>query len=187
MWTTEYLISQILTVILYGLLCLTYIERSRKQILITNLITQVLQGTAFILLHGDTGFAMSIFFFLRDSFFLTDLKREKSDDITRRDIHILIVMMLFILSFGIIFYDGILSVFSILATIASTIAIWQKNTRIYRFLGIFCSISWLIYHISLHSIVAIILESFLLVSTIVGYFRELKRNKSNIKYQSEFY
>ena len=181
MWTTAYLISQILTIIIYILLCLTYIERYRKQILITNIMSHVLQATAFILLKGHTGFFMNIFFLIRDGFFLHDSKNEKNEKITKRDIHILIIMMMIVLSFSIISYDSIYSIFSILATITGTVAIWQKNTRIYRFLGIICSMFWLIYHISLHSIVASILESILLITTIVGYLVELKRTKINLK------
>lgn len=187
MWTTTYTVSQLLTVIFYILLCLTYIERSRRQILVTNLISHFVEAVIFILLKGYTGLAMIIFNFFRDNFFLIDSKNQNNKEITRRDIHILIILLMGIMFLAIISFDGIFSMFPILATIASTIAIWQKNTRIYRFLGIFCSMCWLVYHISLHSIVAIILESILLVSTIVGYFRELKRNKSNVKYQSEFY
>lgn len=186
MWTTAYLLSQILTVILYILLCLTYIERSRKQILVTNLLSHFIEAGVFILLKGYTGLSMIIFNFFRDNFFLLD-KKQNNNKITKRDIHILIILMLFIIFFAILTYDGIFSMFSVLATIASTIAIWQKNTRIYRFLGIICSMCWLIYHIYLCSIIAIILESILLITTIVGYIRELKRNKSNIKYQSDFY
>ena len=186
MWTTAYLVSQLLTVIIYILLCLTYIERNRKQILVTNIMSHVLQGTAFILLKGHTGFFMNIFFLIRDGFFMYDSKNNNSEKITRRDIHILIIMLMIVLSFSIISYDGILSVFSILATVVSTIAIWQKNTRIYRFLGIICSMFWLIYHISLNSVVAIILESILLMTTIIGYLVELKRTKLSLKlkYQS---
>ena len=187
MWTTAYLVSQILTVILYVLLCLTYIERSRRQILITNLLSHVVECGVFILLRGYTGLAMIFYNFIRDNFLLLDSKNEDNKEITRRDIHILIVLLLFIFTLAIITYDGVLSLFSVFATIASTIALWQKNTRIYRFLGIICSMCWLVYHIYLNSIIAIILESILLISTIVGYIRELKRNKTHIKYQSEFY
>ncbi len=187
MWTTAFTISQLLTVILYVLLCLTYIERSRKQILITNLASHFVQITIFILLKGYTGLAMMIFYIFRDNFFLIDSKNQKNEKIERRDVHILIILMLFILSLGILTYDGVLSLFSVFATVASTIAIWQKNIRIYRFLGIICSICWLIYHIYLCSIMAIILESILLMTTIFGYIAELKRTKLNIKvkYQSK--
>ena len=187
MWTTAYTVSQLLTVVLYTLLCLTYIERSRRQILVTNLISHFVEVIIFILLKGYTGLAMIIFNFFRDNFFLIDSKNQNNKEITRRDIHILIILLMGIMFLSIISFDGIYSMFPILATIASTIAIWQKNTRIYRFLGIICSSCWLIYHIYLCSIIAIILESLLLISTIIGYIRELKRNHSNLKYQSEFY
>ena len=187
MWTTTYTVSQILTVILYTLLCLTYIERSRKQILITNLLSHFVEVGIFILLKGYTGLAMIIFYIFRDNFFLIDAKKQDNKEITRRDVHILIILLMFVLFLSILSYENIFSMFPILATVASTIAIWQKNTKVYRFLGIICSIFWLIYHIYLVSIIAIILESLLLISTVIGFVRELKRSNSNIKYQSKFY
>ena len=187
MWTTAYTISQLLTVILYGLLCLTYIERSRKQILVTNLLSHFVEVGIFVLLKGYTGLAMIVFYIFRDNFLLIDSKNQNNKKITRRDVHILIILLLFVMFLSILSYENVYSMFPILATVASTIAIWQKNTRIYRFLGIICSTFWLIYHISLHSIIAIILESVLLITTIFGYIAELKRTKLNIKvkYQSE--
>ena len=189
MWTTNYIISQILTIFIYVLFCLSYIERSRKQILITNIGSHILQGIVFILLNGNTGFFMSIFFLLRDSYFIFDSNKSKSnnDKICGKDICILALMLLIVSIFSLISYSNIFSLFSILATVLSTIAIWQKNNLIYRFLGIFCSLFWLIYHISLNSYVAIILESVLLVFTIIGFVREIRRIHSKLKYQSEFY
>ena len=187
MWTTNYIISQVLTIFIYILFCLSYIERSRKQILITNIGSHILQGIVFILLGGNTGFFMSVFFLLRDSFFVLDNKKNNNDRINSKDIVILIIMLLIIGIFSLISYSNIFSLFSILATVLSTIAIWQKNNLIYRFSGMFCSLFWLIYYVSLNSYLAIILESVLFVFTITGFIRESRRIHSNLKYQGEFY
>lgn len=185
MWTATYTISQILTFIVYIFLILTYIERSRKQILITSLFVHVIQGISFYLLNGYTGIAVNIFYMIRDLFFLYDPRDVNSKKIEKKDYVVLIIFMSIIIIFAFLSYDGFLSLFSVFAAITSTIAVWQRDTKIFRFLGIVSSVLWLIYHISLHSIVAIVLESCLLIVTIVEYIREiLRKNKNN---KSEYY
>ena len=186
MWTTSYIVSQILTVVIYILFCLSYIERSRKQILITNIGSHILQGIAFYLLGGFAGLGMNVFYMFRDVFLLIDIKHHNDKKITKRDYIILLVFLAMIVILAIISYESILGLFSVFATVASTIAIWQKNTQVYRFLGTVCSIFWLGYHIYLGSIFGIVLESILLVVTLIGFIRECLRNKKEPS-KSEFY
>ena len=185
MWSTTYIISQIIVFIMYILLVLTYIERSRKQILITYIAIDILEGISFYLLKGYTGFAMSFFYIIRDTFFLNEIKNTKNSKFTKRDYTILLILITIIINLTIISYDGIFSLLSVFATITTTIAIWQRNTKIYRLLGIFSCILWLGYYIYINSIVAIILESVLFVVTILGVIRESKRDTTRII--SEYY
>ena len=70
------------------------------------------------------------------------------------------------------------SLLSVVATIISTIAIWQKNTKYYKLLGIPVSIAWLGYYIFLKSLFGIILESILLICIIVGFIIENNKTKN---------
>lgn len=181
-WTPIYIISQILTVVVYICLCVTYFLRSRNNILIVNIIAHVMQAISFLLLGGLTGVAMNFVYIVRDLFFVVDEKRnEKSNQITKRDIMILLFFVVIIVLLTVFTYEGLSSLLSVFATIVSTIAIWQKNTKIYKILGIPISMAWLGYNISLMSVFAIILESVLLISTIVGYILEVVKAKKENK------
>lgn len=179
-WTPIYIISQILIVAVYICLCITYFLKNRNHILIVNILAHIMQATSFLLLGGLTGVAMNFVYTIRDLFFVVDEKRNKKKN-TKRDIMILLFFIIIIVLLTIFTYDGLSSLLSVFATIISTIAIWQKSTKIYKILGIPISIAWLGYHISLMSIFAIILESILLISIIVGYiFEVIKTKKSTL-------
>ena len=176
-WTLEYTISQILVVIVYILICSTYFLKSRRKILITNIVAHIFQAASFFLLNGLTGVAMNFVYIGRDTFFAIDERNRKNNNLTKKDYIILAIIILVILTLTVFTYDGFGSLFSVVAAFISTIAIWQKNTKYYKLIGIFVCIAWLGYHIYLHSIFAIILESILLVSTIIGYLLEIKKTQ----------
>ena len=62
-WTLEYTMSQVLTVIVYILLCSTYFLKNRNKILVTNILVHIVQAASFLLLNGLTGFAMCLYIF----------------------------------------------------------------------------------------------------------------------------
>ncbi|MBQ6991542.1 MAG: YgjV family protein [Clostridia bacterium] len=177
-WTTTYIASQILVIIVYVCLCTTYFLKDRKKILILNLFAHIIQAISFLLLGGMTGVAMNGVYVARDILFITE-KNKDTKAVTKKDIIILVCFILLIIIFTLFTYDGLLSLLSVIATIISTFAIWQKNTKLYKVLGIPTSIAWLGYHISLNSVFAITLEGVLLISTIIGYILEVLKNKKN--------
>ena len=183
-WTIPYLTSQIWTIIIYICLCSTYFLKSRKKILVLNVVAHIIQAIAFLLLGGLTGAAMNAIYIARDLFLVADEKNnQKSDKITKRGIGVLICFIILILVMTIFTYDGWASLLSVIATIISTFAVCQKSTKIYKLLGIPVSGAWLGYHISLNSIFAIILESILLISTIIGYI--LDKSKKGEHYDTD--
>ena len=183
-WTPTYIASQIIIILVYVCLCSTYFSKSRKRILILNIIANVLQAISFLLLGGLTGVAMDIIYIARDVFFIVDEnKHGKSDEVTIRDVAILIGFITVIIVLTMFTYNGLTSLLSVVATIISTFAVWQKSTKVYKVLGIPVSIAWLGYHISLKSIFAIILESILFISTIIGYRMESVKSKKTTQKQ----
>lgn len=110
---------------------------------------------------------------------MIDEKNRKSKVLNKRDYFILLILILIITIFTIFTYNGWPSLLSVAATTISTIAIWQKNTKYYKLLGIPVSLAWLGYDIYLKSFFAIILESILLIVTIIGYLKEVKTKKKD--------
>ena len=171
-----YIASQAFVVLMYVSLCSTYFLKSRSKILIINILGHLFQMVSFVLLSGLTGVAMNIVYTIRDLYLYIAHKKENDEDRRIKDAIFLTFLFVIIIASSIYTYNGFYSLFSVFATVFSTIAIWQKNTRIYKLLGTPASVCWLSYHVYLQSILAIILESILLVSILIGYIVDIRRH-----------
>lgn len=172
--TGIYIISQIITIIYYGFLSSSYLLKDRKKILFNNVVAHIGQVIAMALLNGYTGAAMAFVMFIRDITFLFLEKNDKLKDNKKLDTIVFVSTIVLIIVLTIIAYNGPLSLLSAVATLILTYAVWQKNTKVYKILGLFGAIVWLLYNIFIMSIMGIILQSILTLFTIVGLIRERK-------------
>ena len=175
-FTPRYISSQILTILIYFGICITFFLRNRKSILKINVYCDIIQILAFIMLNGITGAVMVSIIAIRDTYLLINEKNDVINKNKDKDIFIFIGFLIVEVILSIPSYDGILSLFSVIATIISTFALWQKRPKMYKFLEIFSSLSWLVYHIFLMSIMAILLESILLISAIIRLILDFKKS-----------
>ena len=177
-FTVSYILSQVFTLLTYGLLALTYYAKDRKKVLIINFLSLVANGIAYIFLNAWTGLAMCVVALIRNIIFLIDEKKNaKRESINRTDVIILVILYVISIISAILTYDGFLSLLSVFATALYTFSVWQKKTNIYKLLGIPIGILWVSYNIYIMSIFGIILEAILLICSITGYL--LERRKQN--------
>ena len=115
---------------------------------------------------------MNIVACLRNVIFLMQNKKSDSSKNTKTDNVILAVLIVIILSFAVFTYDGIFSLVAVLGSLLFTFSIWQKNTTLYRFLGIAVSVLWIGYNIYVWSILGIVLESVVLVFVVANLISE---------------
>lgn len=172
--TSIYIISQVITILYFAVLSLSYLLKDRNKILIANFAAHIGQTVAMAMLNGYTGAAMSLIMILRDlTLIIQEAKKSKGKEINKKiDILILIITIILIVVLTIFTYNGPLSLLSVVATLITTFALWQKDVKAYKLLGIIASILWLAYNIFIISIMGIILESILLICSIVGYFKD---------------
>lgn len=172
--TSIYIVSQIITILYFAILSLSYLLKDRNKILIANFVAHIGQTIAMAMLNGYTGAAMSIIMIFRDlTLIIQEAKKAKGKEINKKvDILILIITILLIVVLTIFTYNGPLSLLSVIATLVTTFALWQKDVKVYKLLGIIAGILWLAYNIFIFSIMGIILESILLICSIVGYFKQ---------------
>lgn len=183
--TTEYILSQIFTIITYVFLAATYYAKNRKVILTISFLSIVANGIAYVFLNAYTGLAMCIVALLRNIIFLVDEKKNgKRDYIDKKDVVILIVLYAISIISTFFTYTDFLSLLSVIATMLYTYSVWQKKTEVYKFLGIPIGILWVFYNIYIKSIFGIILETILLICSITGYLLEKKENKK-VKEETE--
>ena len=177
--TVTYILSQVFTIVMYVFIALTYYAKDRKNVLILNSIGSTAQGISYIFLNAWTGFGTCIISLIRNLTFLLDEKiNGKRENINKTDIITLVLLCVISIILSVFTYEGFFSLFSVFATMLYTYSACQKKINIYKLLGIPNSILWLIYNIYVMSIFGIILESILLICTIIGYILEVRKNNT---------
>lgn len=183
--TVAYVISQILAVAEYALLGASYLAKKRRNVVVLDIASMSCGIVAFFLLGADLGMAMSIIILLANFYYLWEESFEKKGRVTKamkqqEQVWRNIVLAIVLLGIGVVTiltYDGPLSLLSVAATVIYEISIWQKSTKMYKFLGIPVAICWMAYNGFVLSIFGAICELGMLVAAIVGYTREVKAGK----------
>ena len=179
--TILYILSQVFIIINYALVISTYQLKNRKRILVLNLIALVSTGLSYACLHAYSGIAMVFIGILRNTMFYIDEKKGlNSDEITKRNIIELSILILLATLLSILTYEEPMSLMCTVATITYTISIWQKNTAVYKILGIPIAVAGISYSIYISSVMGVIFESFSLLSSIIGFIREhIEKHQKN--------
>lgn len=178
-WGIEYILSQVFTIIMYVLMAITYYMKNRKAILMVSFASLVANVMAYILLNAWSGLAMCMVAMLRNIIFLVDEKRNgKRDEISQKDIVILVILYMISGISAILTYEGFFSLLSVFATMIYTYSVWQKKTEVYKFCGIPVGILWILYNFYVKSIFGVVLEAVLLANSIVGYQLEKRRKNA---------
>ena len=142
------------------------------------MIAMSINGISYICLSAYSGLSMVVLGLIRNVLFYVNEIWDKGDTrITRREVIELVVLIVLAVVFSLLTYEGPLSLMSVVATMTYTVSLWQKNTKVYRILGIPIGIAGITYNIYIKSILGAIFEGFSLASAVVGYFREIFRKK----------
>lgn len=190
--TTQYIFSQIAIIFVYIFLALTYCVKNRKIILGLSLSSNLLNAIAFVLLGAYTSAAMCGISIFRDIVFTIDQKiNGKSDKITKKDVLLLILIYGISVSAIIATFKGFLTLLYAVASMLYTFSIWQKNNKLYRFLGIPVTLISMIDSIYIKSIFGVILQAIVCLTSTIGFFSQNNKEKyitdgtkNNMEYQS---
>ena len=173
--TLIYVIAQIIVIIGYIFLAMTYFLKDRKNIILANFLSLLAAGISFLLLSAYTGLSMVLVAIIRNIIFLFEDKENK------RNIVVLIVLLFISTCFAYFTYNGFLSLLAVFATMLYTYALWQKNPKLYKILGIPVSLLGIFYNIYILSIFGTILEGIILlvsaVSTMIDYRKKLIKER----------
>ena len=181
--TIQYIFSQIAIIFVYLFLILTYCVKNRKIILGLSLGSNLLNALAFILLGAYTSASMCAISIGRDIVFIIDEKiNGKNNKIVKKDVFILIGVYIVAIISIIFTFNGWESLLYAVASMLYTYSIWQKNNKMYKLLGIPCYIIVIIESIVIKSVLGLILQSIVLVCTIIMFIKtknEEKQLKTN--------
>ena len=180
--TTQYILSQVFIIFVYLFLTLTYCVKSRKLILAFSFLSNFLNAIAFILLGAYTSSAMCGISIFRDIIFLIDEKiNGKSAKITPKDIALLAVIYGICAIAIICTFNGFSTLLYASASMLYTFSIWQKNNKLYRFLGIPVTLIVIVDSILLKSIFGVILQGVVLITSIVGFLKAKNKVENNLQ------
>ena len=162
-----YIISQILVIIYYLIYSWTFHLKDSNKILIFGIVATIISSISYVLLNAYTGMAMCFVAIIRNLLFAKSKK------------NILNLVLIFIVTLiaSIFTFDSYFCLFNIIATLIYTYALWQKNTKTYKLLGIIVNGLMIIYDISIKSVFGVILISIAFISSIVGLLKENKCNE----------
>lgn len=176
----SWIFSQIFTVVEYGLLGASYLAKNRKAVVLFDIASMSCGIVAYILLGADLGMAMSVIILLANFYYLWDENKHSEKERSKLHARDYIVLGIVLLAIGVmsyLTYDGPASLLSVAATVLYEISIWQKSTKVYKFLGIPVALCWMLYNGFVWSPFGVLCESVMFVTSIVGYAREVKAGK----------
>ena len=166
-----YIISQILVIIYYLIYSGTFHLKDSNKILIFGIIATIISSISYVLLNAYTGMAMCFVAIIRNLWF----QKNK-----RNTLGLYLIFILTLIA-SIFTFNSYFCLFNIVATLIYTYALWQKNTKTYKLLGIIVNGLMIVYNIYIKSIFGVILISIALIRSIVGF---LKENKYKEKYKT---
>ena len=167
---STYTISQLCVIFAVILLGLTYLLKNKKIILFLAILISLLYGAQYLLLSAFTGFAINMVSIIRNVWFYINAKKDK-----KNEFWVLLALILIASTFSLFTYKDMYSIFPLAAFVLYTYSIWQSNIKVYRWLAIPISISWIIYNVYAQTLFGIITECVLLVIEIIG-ITKLKKN-----------
>lgn len=180
--TTQYILSQVVIIFVYLFLSLTYCVKSRKLILTFSFLSNFLNSIAFILLGAYTSSAMCAISIFRDIIFLIDEKiNGKSDKITKKDVALLTLVYGICAIAIACTFNGFSSLLYATGSMLYTFSIWQKNNKLYRFMGIPVTLIVIVDSILLKSIFGVVLQGVVLITSIVGFLRTENKAENHLQ------
>ena len=163
MWTTTYIIAQVLTILSYCAIAVTFFTHNKKIILGFNLINSALFLASYLLIGGlggvivnAVGMARCITFYVVEEIF------KKKEYVS------VCIFMVATVALTFIFFKSWIDIFAMFAGVIFTFAIWQKNIAGYRWSVMFCSAFWIIYNSLVMTLFGIIGECCLMVAEIIS-------------------
>lgn len=167
----NYILSQVFVVLYFILFAFSYLAKSHRTILIFQIMQIALLNVAYFFLSAWTGFALGFVSILRILVYMYIAKRNPTDKRNKLDWSVLIIFVVVGIVTTTFTYEGFHSLFALTSCLLFTYVTWQKNIKVYRFLGVVISVSEILYNVFIRSIMSIVLQSVVLLVDIVNIIR----------------
>lgn len=139
--------------------------KKHNSILFFRTLCEFIFAIQYFLLGAYTGMATNLIGCVRNVIFTKQVSKNKKTTVSTA------VFSILFLVFGLVFWQGPISILIIVAKVLSTIAYGNKNTTFVRGVIFTTSVAWLTYDYCVLSIAGVLCEAFTLISLIVGIIR----------------
>ncbi len=163
-----YYISQILGFSAFILSLTAFHKKTKEKILGNMLLSNILNLIHYLLLGAYSGCITKVMAIFRDSFIILKNKHPK---LNSKLIFFLFIVLYILI--GIITFNGIYTLFPILAASLYFIPIWNGNELVIRKTAFYTTFLWLAYNIIVFSIAGIVSN----ITTIISTYIAIKNTK----------
>ena len=167
--SSNYILSQILVIIYYIIYSRTFHLKDSNKILIYGIIATIISCISYVLLNAYTGMAMCFVAIIWNLIFTKNKKNM---------LNLTLIILLTIIASAFTF-NSYFGLFNIIATLIYTYALWQKNTKTYKLLGITVNALMIVYNVYIKSILGVILISIAFANSIIGFLKEKTIQKND--------
>ena len=181
-FTTTYILSQIFSTIGYILIGCTYFLKERRTLLIVSFFQSISLMIGYWFLRQYQGMLMVTVGIITNIMFFIDVEKNGiSDKIQKKDVIMLIILLTYTAVLACVTYTNLLSLLSVLGTIAWLIAVWVKDIKLYKIIQIPTALFWLGFNAYAKSISGIITEIILFIVAICGLVLHIRDEKREEK------
>ena len=163
--TTFYVLTQIVGYVGLSFSVIAFQCKKHKNVMLAKTTNEFIFAIQYLMLGAYTGMAMNLISSLRNLIFARQVEKGKST------LSMQILFSVFFTVFGLLTWQGPMSIAVIIAKVVTTVAYGIKNTRVIRVLTLPTGICWMIYNYISHSTAGVLCEAFNLISIITAMIR----------------
>lgn len=151
---------------------LIYQQKTRKNLLISKAVTDVLWIIHYFLMGGYTGAAVTCVALVREVVFFRSDWRNKNSKL------ILVVSLCISAVCTALTWDGVFSIFAMLCSMLSIVSFWIGEPKVSRIMAFPISGCMLIYGVANGSVAVLINEVLVMISSVIGILQHDRKKKA---------
>lgn len=157
----------------YGI---AFLQKKKIKIMMLSTCFNLIILIQYSLLGGIMGIIANAINVIRNIIFIYNIKHNK-----KNSRYLLFAFCLTTIILTAIFYSSLIDIFPCILTLVGTYAYWSGNTKTIRICNLICSACYIIYAIPFKSYITIIAETYLIITTIIGYIKHEHKKVINDK------
>jgi len=152
--------------------------KTKKQIFNGMIFANILDIGHYVLLGAFSGCSTKIMALIRNIFII----RKESNKNLNKYIYLILFVIAYVV-LAVLSYANIYSTFPFAAAIIYMIVVWNGDELNIKRIAFLCYFLWLIYNISIFSIMGIISNMISLISTFIAYYKHRQGIHTKINWQ----